>query len=82
MVEHIHYKMLGNLILHITYLISRLHASINKRIASLFEMIAASSGARKGPSRSGRFCIPFTDAKPAREMHMRRNHLDGDGRKN
>ena len=36
----------------------------------------------KGPSRPGRFCIPFTDAKPAREMHMRRNHLDGDGRKN
>ena len=30
----------------------------------------------------GRFCIPFTDPKPAREMHMRRNHLDGDGRKN
>ena len=36
----------------------------------------------KGPSRPGRFCIPFTDAKPAREMHMRRNLLDGDGRKN
>ena len=36
----------------------------------------------KGPSRPGRFCIPFTDAKPAREMHMRRNLLHGDGRKN
>ena len=36
----------------------------------------------EGPTRPGRFCIPFTDAKPAREMHMRRNLLDGDGRKN
>ena len=47
MVEHIHYKMLRNLILHITYLISRLHSSINKRIASLFEMISAIRGARQ-----------------------------------
>ena len=54
MVEHIHYKMLKNLILHITYLIlhityliSRLHSSINKRIASLFEMISAIRGARQ-----------------------------------
>ena len=47
MVEHIHYKMLRNLILHITYLISRLHASINKRIASLFEMISAIRGPRQ-----------------------------------
>ena len=46
MVEHIHYKMLRNLLLHITYLISRLHSSINKRIiASLFEMISAIRGA-------------------------------------
>ena len=30
------YKMLRNLILHIIYLISHLHSSINKRIASLF----------------------------------------------
>ena len=34
----------------------------------------------KGPSRPGRFCIPFTDAKPARDLRL--NHLDGDGRKN
>ena len=47
MVEHIHYKMLRNLILHISYLISRLHSSINKRIASLFEMISAIRGARQ-----------------------------------
>ena len=47
MVEHIHYKMLRNLILHITYSISRLHSSINKRIASLFEMISAIRGARQ-----------------------------------
>ena len=47
MVEHIHYKMLKNLILHITYSISRLHSSINKRIASLFEMISALRGARQ-----------------------------------
>ena len=47
MIEHIHYKMLRNLILHITYLISRLHSSINKRIASLFEMISAIRGARQ-----------------------------------
>ena len=47
MVEHIHYKMLRNLILHITYLISRLHSSINKRIASLFEMISAIRGVRQ-----------------------------------
>ena len=47
MVEHIHYKMLRNLILHITYLMSRLHSSINKRIASLFEMISAIRGARQ-----------------------------------
>ena len=39
--------MLRNLILHITYLISRLHSSINKRIASLFEMISAIRGARQ-----------------------------------
>ena len=36
----------------------------------------------KAPSRPGRFCFLFTDAKPASEMHMRRNHLLGDGRKN
>ena len=47
MVEHIHYKMLRNLILHITYLMSRLHSSINKRIASLFEMISVIRGARQ-----------------------------------
>ena len=47
MVEHIHYKMLRNLILHITYLLSRLHSSINKRIASLFEMISAIREARQ-----------------------------------
>ena len=39
--------MLRNLILHITYLMSRLHSSINKRIASLFEMISAIRGARQ-----------------------------------
>ena len=49
MVEHIHYKMLRNLILHITYLISRLHSSINKRIASRFEMISIIRGARQQP---------------------------------
>ena len=47
MVEHVHYKMLRHLILHITYLISRLHSSINKRIASLFEIISAIRGARQ-----------------------------------
>ena len=47
MVEHIHYKMLRNLILHMTYLISRLHSSINKIIESLFEMISAIRGARQ-----------------------------------
>ena len=48
MVEHIHYRMLRNLLLHITYLISRPHSSINKRIiASLFEMISAIRGARQ-----------------------------------
>ena len=47
MVEHIHYKMLRNLILHITYLISRLHSSMNKKIASLFEMISAIRGAHQ-----------------------------------
>ena len=48
MAEHIHYKMLRNLILHITYLISRVHSSINKRIiASLFEMISVIRGARQ-----------------------------------
>ena len=39
--------MLRNLILHITYLISRLHSSINKRIASLFKMTSAIRGARQ-----------------------------------
>ena len=47
MVEHIHYKMLRNLILHISYLISRLHSSINKRIASLFGMSSAIRAARQ-----------------------------------
>ena len=46
MVEHVHYKMLWNLSLHITYLISRLHSSI-KRIAYLFEMVSAIRGARQ-----------------------------------
>ena len=57
MVEHNHYKMLKNLILHITYLISRLHSSINKRIASLFEMISAITSW---------FCVGERDAKASR----------------
>ena len=47
MVEHIQYKMLRNLILHIIYLISHIHSSINKRIASFFKMISAIRGARQ-----------------------------------
>ena len=68
MVEHIHYKMLRNLILHITYLISRLHSSINKRIASLFEMISAIRGARQQHPLSMKSMIcEFSDHRAIKE---------------
>ena len=72
MVEHIHYKMLRNLILHITYLISRLHSSINKRIASLFEMISAIRGARQQHPLSMNAGNTLLQRRTV-EMHVRRS---------